>query len=128
MIEDMERLYEKYGFYDEDFDWKKLKFRLSLLEEEYIETMGAFDSENPEELVDGLIDLCVVAIGTLNLAGVDTQKAWDEVMRANLSKERGTKPSREKSGGFDLVKPKGWKGPDHSSNHGLLEQVFNERG
>ena len=50
--------------------------------------MAAKDG-NPEEIVDALIDLCVVAIGTLDAYGVNSYKAWDEVHAANMNKEVG---------------------------------------
>lgn len=124
MIEDIIRMYSEYAFDLEEFDLKKLVFRMELLEEEFNETTQAVVNGDAEEVVDGLIDLIVIAIGTLSLAGVDVQKAWDEVYRANMTKERGIKPGREQSGGFDIIKPEGWKGPDHSSNHGRLDGIF----
>jgi predicted HAD superfamily Cof-like phosphohydrolase len=72
-----------------------------------------------EEIVDGLIDLCVVAIGTLDLFEVDAHKAWDEVLKANMSKKVGVKESRPNPLGLpDLIKPEGWVGPDHTGNTG----------
>lgn len=124
MIEDIIRMYSEYAFDLEEFDLKKLVFRMELLEEEFNETTQAVVNGDAEEVVDGLIDLIVIAIGTLSLAGVDVQKAWDEVYRANMTKERGIKPGREQSGGFDIIKPEGWKGPDHSNNHGRLDGIF----
>ena len=44
---------------------KYLEFRLKFLNEELRETEAAFTNRDAEEIVDGLIDLCVVAIGTL---------------------------------------------------------------
>lgn len=124
MIDDMKKMYEKYAFDKEEFDLKKLVFRMELLEEEFGETTQAVINGDAEEVVDGLIDLIVIAIGTLNLAGVDTQKAWDEVYRANMTKERGIKPGREQSGGFDIIKPEDWVGPSHKKNHGKLDGIF----
>lgn len=125
MIDDIKSMITKYGFDQETFDLDKLNFRLQgLLTEEYEETMQALYDKNPEEVVDGLIDLIVISIVTLELAGVDTQKAWDQVMVANMTKERGIKPGREQSGGFDLIKPDNWKSPDHTGNHGKLHEVF----
>ena len=81
--------------------------------------------EDNEEIVDGLIDLCVVAIGTLDAFGVDAHKAWDEVLKANMNKEVGEKPERPNPLGLpDLVKPKGWKAPSHEGNHGCLDYTF----
>ena len=101
-----------------------LEFRIDFLKEELDETEAALVSMDSEEIVDGLIDLCVVAIGTLDAFGVDPYKAWDEILRANLSKEVGIKPERPNPMGLpDLIKPKDWEGPDHSDNHGKLNNI-----
>lgn len=126
LIEDIENLTAKYGFDTETPTMHKLNFRLQLLTEELNETKYAASMADAEEVVDGLIDIVVVALGTLAIYKVDIQEAWDEVHRANMSKERGIKPGREDSGGFDLVKPKGWRGPNHQGNTGRLEAVFGQ--
>lgn len=98
-----------------------LAFRLRFLEEELNETRRASNLQHRdnEEIVDGLIDLCVVAIGTLDAFGIDAHKAWDEVLKANMSKEVGVKESRPNPLGLpDLIKPEGWVGPDHTGNTG----------
>ena len=98
-----------------------LKFRLRFLQEELGEMSKACDEKNPEEIVDALIDLCVVAIGTLDAFDVDAYKAWDEVHNANMAKEPGVKETRPNPLGLpDLIKPEDWKGPDHSDNHGYI--------
>lgn len=122
---------------------KLLEFRLNFLVEELIETGTAAgmklvltDSgykfvQNPdatgvdaEEVVDGLVDLCVVAIGTLDVFNVDAYEAWDAVHTANMSKEPGVKPSRPNPLGLpDLIKPQGWVAPSHASNHGLIDKI-----
>lgn len=89
-----------------------------------METEAALTNNDAEEIVDGLIDLCVVAIGTLDAFGVDPYKAWDEVLKANLAKEVGVKESRPNPLGLpDLIKPADWEGPDHSGNHGKLNNI-----
>tara|TARA_X000001036_G_C20381042_1_gene684602 strand:- start:303 stop:707 length:405 start_codon:yes stop_codon:yes gene_type:complete len=105
--------------------WKAfLDFRVDFLREELEETEAALVSMDAEEIVDGLIDLCVVAIGTLDAFGVDPYKAWDEVLQANMSKEVGKKPSRPNPLGVpDLIKPEGWTGPSHEGNHGKLNDI-----
>lgn len=98
---------------------KYLMFRLLMCQEELHETMQAANSGDAEEIVDGLIDLCVFAIGTLDVFGVDANAAWDEIYKANMAKETGVKPGRPNPFGLpDLVKPSGWKGPNHAGNHG----------
>ena len=106
---------------NKDLMRKYIMFRLLMCQEELHETMQALNAGNAEEIVDGLIDICVVAIGTLDAFGVDANKAWDRVYRANMRKEVGTKDSRPNPLGLpDLVKPKGWRNPSHKNNHGLL--------
>ena len=74
-----------------------------------------------EEVVDALIDLCVVAIGTLDLFEVNAYEAWNQVLAANLNKKVGVKESRPNPFGLpDLVKPEGWTAPDHTGNHGKI--------
>lgn len=125
MLEDNLEFQSKYGFDQDVFDKKQLEFRVrTLLVEEFHETILAFQNEDAEELVDGMIDMMVIILGTLSLAGVDIEKAWKEVFKANMSKVRGVKPGREHSGGVDVYKPKGWKAPNHSDNHGVLDEIF----
>jgi predicted HAD superfamily Cof-like phosphohydrolase len=94
---------------------------MRFLYEELNEMDIAVTERNPEEVVDALIDLCVVAIGTLDSFGVDAYKAWDSVHNANMAKEPGVKETRPNPLGLpDLIKPDGWTGPDHSENHGYI--------
>lgn len=141
-FKDMQAMHQKYGvnewFEKEhgavvksrwDFEQNKLreymKFRIGMMQEELDETKQAFENKNAEEMVDGMIDLCVFAIGTLEVFGVDANKAWDEVYKANISKEVGIKEGRPNPLGLpDLVKPKGWKGPSHEGNHGNISDSF----
>ena len=104
-----------------------LRFRVDFLREELDETQNAQKVIDPEEIVDGLIDLCVVAIGTLDAFGVNPYKAWDAVFEANMTKEIGVKPSRPNPLKLpDLIKPTkethgwDWVAPSHEGNHGLL--------
>ena len=99
-----------------------LKFRINFLQEELDEMKN---SDNADDVVDALIDLCVVAIGTLDLYKIDAHLAWDRVFTANIAKEVGVKEERPNPHGLpDLVKPKGWTAPTHEDNVGLLEKTF----
>ena len=126
-VKDIHDMQTKFGTRDavEKMDKDKLlaflTFRLKFLQEELDETKSALINGDSEEIVDGLIDLCVVAIGTLDAYGVDPYKAWDEVLDANMSKEVGVKEGRPNPLGLpDLVKPEGWTAPSHEGNHGML--------
>ena len=135
-FKDMQAMHQKYGVnkwmqaeLQSDVDWRKInkfmQFRINMMQEELDETKAAFENKNEEELVDGIIDLCVFAIGTLEVFGVDANKAWDEVYRANMAKEVGIKEGRPNPLGLpDLVKPKGWEGPVHEDNCGNISDSF----
>jgi predicted HAD superfamily Cof-like phosphohydrolase len=102
-----------------------LEFRIRFLQEELDEMKHAAATNNPEEVVDALIDLCVVAIGTLDAYDVNSYKAWDDVHVANMSKAVGVKASRPNPLGLpDLIKPEGWKAPSHKGNYGLIEKIY----
>lgn len=129
-VKDIEQMHDKYGVHE----WMKtatsdqkrefLAFRLKFLYEELGETDLAVDGADAEEIVDGLIDLCVVAIGTLDAFDVDAHQAWDNVLHANMQKEVGVKEGRPNPLGLpDLVKPDDWVAPDHTGNHGLFEEL-----
>jgi|TARA_A100001515_G_scaffold97034_1_gene77940 hypothetical protein len=131
---DMTVMHQKYGVdkwmeKEKVSDWSRLRqfmdFRISMMEEELAETKKAVQDKNAEEVVDGIIDLCVFAIGTLEVFGVDANKAWDQVYHANMSKEVGVKEGRPNPLGLpDLVKPEGWEGPSHEGNHGNITDAF----
>lgn len=125
---DLYQMHEHYGFHEivDDMPPEKLNklldFRIKFLHEELEEIKTAV---NPEDVVDGLIDLCVVAIGTLDLFDVDAHLAWERVREANMNKEVGVKESRPNPLGFpDLIKPEGWKAPEHADNMGMLAKIF----
>ena len=135
-FKDMQDMHKKYGVnkwmqaeLQSDVDWRKInkfmEFRIKMMQEELDETKKAYQDKNEEEMVDGIIDLCVFAIGTLEVFGVDANKAWDEVYRANMSNEVGINEGRPNPLGLpDLVKPEGWEGPSHEGNHGNITDSF----
>ncbi len=128
-VADLENLHAKFG------DIQKLvaelpgahkrallNFRREFLYEELTEFSNA---KSPAEAVDGLIDLIVVAIGTLHMFGIDTHKAWNVVHKANMAKECGRNPSRPNPLGLpDLLKPEGWSAPSHDDNVGMFDGVI----
>ena len=130
-VNDINRMQNKYGVREwishaTPFELKKyLEFRLDFIKEEYDETKEALIMEDAEEIVDGLIDICVVAIGTLDAMGVNAHKAWDEIFKANMNKEVGIKKERPNPLGLpDLIKPEGWVNPSHKDNHGIISTAF----
>ena len=132
-VNDINRMHNKYGTREwinnaSPFELKMfLKFRIDFLREEYDETREAMVMEDNEEIVDGLIDLCVIAIGTLDAMGVNAHKAWDVVFDANMNKEVGIKEERPNPLGLpDLIKPAGWVNPSHAANHGIFPSAWSD--
>lgn len=129
-VKDIAEMHTKYGTNEAVRSMDRaeltsfLKFRVNFLQEELDELKSASASRIPidaPEVVDALIDLCVVAIGTLDAFDVDAHKAWDVVHKANMNKEVGIKESRPNPLGLpDLIKPEGWVAPSHDDNTGLL--------
>ena len=131
---DIAAMHHKYGVKEvvNTFDKEKLraflKFRIDFLQEELDEMKQAFEEQGEhaaDDTVDALIDLCVVAIGTLDLFNVNSYDAWNKVHEANMAKEVGIKESRPNPLGLpDLIKPEGWEAPTHFDNVGLLDLAF----
>lgn len=122
---DIHNMHAYYGFHDIIDNMTKdelkefLQFRIRFLKEELQEMVDGHD--NPEDVVDALIDLIVVAIGTLDAFQVNAHKAWDEVLRANMSKKVGVNGKRSGIIKFpDLIKGEDWVPPSHVNNHGTL--------
>lgn len=127
-VQDIAKMHRKFGVNEavRKMDADKLKafleFRIRFLQEELDEMKN---TDDPEEVTDALIDLCVVAIGTMDALDIDANQAWDEVHAANMAKEVGIKESRPNPLGLpDLVKPPGWQAPSHAGNIGLLERLI----
>jgi hypothetical protein len=123
-------MHQKFGFFEKIIDLtpgqmaQLLQFRVNFIEEEFTELQDNLKIGNAEEIVDALIDICVVAIGTLDLFDVDADKAWSVVEQANMAKQAGVNPSRPNPLGLpDLMKPEGWKAPSHEHNHGRLTEI-----
>ena len=134
MYNDINEMHKKFGVHKwiqekvKEQDWNTLRaflnFRIQFLREELSETQIGIEQNKPEEVVDGLIDILVVAIGTLDAFDVDIDRAWKEVHSANMAKEVGVKETRPNPLGLpDLIKPEGWKDPDHKGNVGHLGSV-----
>lgn len=92
-----------------DHDIREL--RSDLLEEEFDEYLFAQAADDLVGTVDGLLDVIVIAWGTLlAYVGNDTAKAAAaEVVRSNLDKVTGE--IRRRPDG-KILKPEGWRGPD----------------
>ena len=133
MVNDIYMMHNKFGVKewfeknkdDKDLMRKYLMFRMLMIGEEYQETLSALNNSDAEEVVDGLIDMIVFAIGTLDVFNVDANEAWNRIYEANMAKEPGVKPGRPNTFGLpDLLKPIGWTPPSHEGNHGELDKAL----
>lgn len=136
VFEDIKLMQEKFGhkqWVENNKDNKELlrkllNFRIcKMMDEEMNELRSAaFVDEDPEEIVDALIDLMVFSVSILDLFGVDGQESWDRVYKANMTKEPGVKASRPNRFGMpDMIKDvETWKAPTHEDNLGLLPKCF----
>ena len=95
-------------------DGELYDFRRDFMQEELDEFVDGWRDGDLAKMADSLVDLVYVAMGTAHLMGLPWQALWDEVQRANMSKERaaadGSNSVRKSS--FDVVKPAGWMPPD----------------
>jgi predicted HAD superfamily Cof-like phosphohydrolase len=142
---DIFEMHQKFGVHQvvNSFEKEKLEkfleFRLNFLMEELKEAYDAagYSVEvnvtkklnglkgQAEDVVDAMIDLCVVAVGTLDAYGIDAYTAWNRVHEKNMEKSPGIKKGRPNPLGLpDLIKPEGWTAPTHADNIGLLSKVF----
>lgn len=67
------------------------------------------------QVLDALVDLAYVAIGTAHLHGFDFRAAWYRVHRANMRKvcSPDAPTNAEQRMKLKMIKPKGWRPPNH---------------
>jgi hypothetical protein len=88
--------------------------RFDLLNEEWNEYCDGEANDDIVEIVDGLLDVIVIAWGTLlaYVGPVVAERCAAEVVRSNLSKVDGSiAPIRFRDDG-KILKPEGWTPPD----------------
>ncbi|MFA6064039.1 MAG: hypothetical protein WC736_15730 [Gallionella sp.] len=91
------------------------QFRYMFLQEELHEFYVAQLERDMEGAADALVDLCYMLHGTALMMGLPWPVLWEEVHRKNLLKVRATSSKESKRhSSFDIIKPAGWVGPDHS--------------
>lgn len=117
-FEDVQAFHEKYGLTTDpnvgNDEW--LDFREKFMDEELTEFKEARRKGDKAGQFDALLDLVYVAMGTADGLGWPWQAGWDRVQAANMSKVRAERDgaNSKRGSGFDVVKPAGWKAPDHT--------------
>ncbi|OXE37528.1 MAG: hypothetical protein CGW95_01030 [Phenylobacterium zucineum] len=131
-VGDIEEFHSKFGlFYDGKprmLPTELADFRQKFLQEEKNEyvlhteacTIAVHERDEAEvthqlaQMLDGLVDLVYVAVGTAHLHGFDFREAWRRVHAANMAKVRAQRAEDSKRGTtYDVVKPDGWLPPRH---------------
>jgi len=97
-------------------DLQAMQFRTRFLQEELDEFGEAYLDGDLNKAFDALLDLAYVAFGTAHMMGLPWQQGWDRVQDANMRKVRASSAYDARStrkSTLDVVKPEGWKAPDH---------------
>ena len=67
-------------------DEKTMQLRLNLIKEEISELEDAMKTKNLKEIADALTDILYVTYGAGYAYGIDLDKCFEEVQKANMSK------------------------------------------
>tara|TARA_R110000822_G_scaffold65559_3_gene160416 strand:- start:972 stop:1379 length:408 start_codon:yes stop_codon:yes gene_type:complete len=135
MINDIKEMHNKFQvteFINNNSDnklllQKFLKFRLDFIKEELDETFDAYFNRDDVKVLDGLIDILVVTLGTLDVFKCDTPKAWENIHNSNMSKTPGVNLTRPNNFSLpDMAKGKDFKKPDIKNYTGLLKQILHK--
>lgn len=81
--------FNRYAGQLENVSKDSIALQLDLIQEEYLETVEAFDNEDPVELLDGAVDMFVVVSGLLQkleASGYDVATAVEKVVANNNTK------------------------------------------
>lgn len=118
LIQDIKNFHEKFDLapraVNAPLDKDLMKFRIRFLAEELKEINKAAAEGNLPDLLDGIVDLVYVAIGTAYTQNMNFAEAWQRVQAANMAKEKVSSENPGKRGhSSDIVKPKGWTAPCH---------------
>lgn len=88
---------------------------IELIKEEMIELHEAIDCNDRVEILDALLDIVVVTVGAMHSLGVDSEGAWNEVIRSNMSKIDPESGKVIKRGDGKVLKPSSFSPPDLAS-------------
>ena len=104
-----------------------IEFRKKFMREELDEFSQACADGDQAKAFDALLDLVYVAMGTAHLMGFPWHQGFNEVQRANMTKERATHagdPRSVRGHALDVVKPLNFIPPDLVNilkNHGWFK-------
>lgn len=103
----------KAGFIDPE----KMRHNLLCLNEEVMECVEAYYDSDQAGVVDAIIDLMYFAYGFLWQMGVPTDRVWEAVHKANMTKVRG---KTKRGVDYDAAKPDIWADPKD-----IIKEILN---
>ena len=120
IVDDIRDFHEKFGLPpegDKHLPIELAEFRDDFLKEEALEFETARENGDQEKMLDAVVDIVYVALGTAYLAKWDFMEAWHRVHAANMQKvRRETSTIKMVESGrppkYDVVKPVGWEAPN----------------
>lgn len=95
--------------------------RMALIAEEFDEILIAYARGELVGILDGLVDLVYVIIGTAIQSNLPFEDAWILIHQANMRKERAD-PNDHHQG---IIKPEGWISPNPSIEE-LIRRAIDE--
>lgn len=116
-FERVKAFHRKFGLHPlgSEFTPEVVEYRVDFLKEELKELIVAYAKDDKEGVLDALVDLVYVAMGTADLHGYDFDEAFRRVHAANMQKQRaGTAEHSKRRTALDVIKPAGWQAPDLS--------------
>jgi len=90
---------------------------MSLITEEYKETLSAFEDGDMIEVADGLADMVWVIMGMCSSSGINFDSVWKEVQASNMSKFVDGKAIKNEHG--KIMKPDTYFKPNIKKALGL---------
>ena len=118
MFKDITSFHEKFDLKPKPYheqDNRYHNYRVNFMEEELDEYCQAYEQDDQAAMLDAIVDLVYVAVGTAYLYGWNFPEAWRRVHEANMQKIKVTSAADSKRGhSSDIKKPPGWKTPDLS--------------
>ena len=94
-------------------DGRQAELYMSLITEEYEETLDAFNKKDLVEVVDGLVDMVWVIMGMASTLDIPFDDVWKEVKSSNMSKFVDGKAIKNADG--KIMKPDTYFRPDIAS-------------
>ena len=110
-ISDMNEFVDKYdlrGMAAEIGYKKAMLKRIEHMREELDELEEAITKKDDVKVIDAIIDITYLSIGTGVMFDFDFEKHWGAVHECNMNKVRVTDNSHK----FGIKKPEGWIGPE----------------